>query len=153
MKDLVQGFTEQLVKAKEIANQFQPASSDLTFSDIVISGLGGSGIGGRIAVEVVSEEISIPAVCNHHYTIPNFVSASTLFIACSYSGNTEETVEALHSALEKGHLLFVLPVEESLTTLLKKINCLLFAFPAVNLHAVHWGILWCSCCGCWKCTD
>jgi glucose/mannose-6-phosphate isomerase len=60
--------------------------------------MGGSGIGGTIAAEVVASEAVIPIVTNNGYAIPAFVDEHTLFIACSYSGNTEETIAATELA-------------------------------------------------------
>jgi len=102
MRDLVEGFYGQLEQAVEIANKFNFPKVDRRFENVVISGLGGSGIGGKIASEVLAPELTIPVVSNHHYTIPNWVSEKTLFIVCSYSGNTEETLEAMQLAIGKG---------------------------------------------------
>ena len=44
--------------------------------------------------------MKIPAVINNDYTIPKFVGENTLVIVSSFSGNTEETLEALKVAQE-----------------------------------------------------
>jgi glucose/mannose-6-phosphate isomerase len=75
---------------------------------VLISGLGGSGIGGTIAAEVVASESRIPIATNNGYFIPGFVDDETLFLACSYSGNTEETVSAAELAHEKGAKVVVI---------------------------------------------
>lgn len=73
--------------------------------NIVIAGMGGSGISGKIFQEFYSD---LPVYLVDDYRIPRFVSGSTLFIAMSYSGNTEETITAANSALKKGaHLITV----------------------------------------------
>jgi glucose/mannose-6-phosphate isomerase len=43
----------------------------------------------------------VPIVVNRNYSIPEFVNEDTLFIAASYSGNTEETLAAFKAAVEK----------------------------------------------------
>jgi glucose/mannose-6-phosphate isomerase len=70
--------------------------------------MGGSGIGGTIAAEVVASEAVIPIVTNNGYSIPAFVDEHTLFIACSYSGNTEETITATELASKAGAKIVVI---------------------------------------------
>jgi glucose/mannose-6-phosphate isomerase len=66
---------------------------------IVISGMGGSGIVGRIFQEFYTKK---PVTLVSSYHIPEFVDSKTLFVAISYSGNTEETLETVKKAKEKG---------------------------------------------------
>ncbi|PYB67602.1 bifunctional phosphoglucose/phosphomannose isomerase [Thermoplasma sp. Kam2015] len=70
-----------------------------SFSNIVIAGMGGSGIAGRIFSEMYSDK---PVFVSDDYSIPNFVDENTEFIAVSYSGNTEETLSAVEAAMKKG---------------------------------------------------
>jgi glucose/mannose-6-phosphate isomerase len=72
------------------------------FKNIVISGLGGSGITGKIIKSYYLDKISIPVETVSDYQLPKFVNADTLVILCSYSGNTEETLSAYHDAKAKG---------------------------------------------------
>ncbi len=44
----------------------------------------------------------IPIVVNRNYNLPKFANKNTLFIASSYSGNTEETISSLKQAIEIG---------------------------------------------------
>ncbi len=69
------------------------------FDNVVIAGMGGSGIAGRIFQEWFTKK---PVVLVNSYDIPEFVSKRTLFIAISYSGNTEETIHATLEAAKKG---------------------------------------------------
>ena len=50
--------------------------------------------------DLISKDISIPIETSKGYDIPGFVNEKTLVIACSYSGNTEETISALNKCLE-----------------------------------------------------
>lgn len=100
MKNLVQNFTTQLKEAKLIADK-AIISESKNIQSIVISGLGGSGIGGTIISELISDRCSVPIFINKDYLIPDFVNEHTLFIVSSYSGNTEETVSAMNLAIKK----------------------------------------------------
>ena len=51
--------------------------------------------------DLISKDVSIPIETSKGYDIPGFVNENTLVIACSYSGNTEETLSALNKCLEK----------------------------------------------------
>ena len=102
MRDLVEDFTKHLTKALEIGRQAKFSSTGKKISNVVISGLGGSGIGGTIVGQLLAQEIKIPIIVNKDYSIPQFVDESTLFIVSSYSGNTEETLYALEAAEKNG---------------------------------------------------
>ena len=101
MKNLVQSFSKQLTEALQIGEKAKLSAHNKPIQNILISGLGGSGIGGTIVAQLISEEAKIPVLVNKEYSLPAFVNENTLFIACSYSGNTEETVEALEQAIAK----------------------------------------------------
>jgi glucose/mannose-6-phosphate isomerase len=100
MKDLVQNFTKQLKEAKQIADK-AVISTDNNIQYIVITGLGGSGIGGTIISELISDSCAVPIIVNKDYFLPAFVDQRTLVIISSYSGNTEETVSAMQQAISK----------------------------------------------------
>lgn len=100
MKELVQNFSTQLREAKSIAEKALVAPGK-NIQNIVISGLGGSGIGGSIVSELISDSCSVPVCINKDYHLPAFVSASTLLIISSYSGNTEETLSAMEQGMAK----------------------------------------------------
>tara|TARA_R110000868_G_scaffold393697_1_gene664805 strand:- start:151 stop:1134 length:984 start_codon:yes stop_codon:yes gene_type:complete len=108
MKALIKDFTNQIAHAIVIGNAYSPSEKRRKLSNVLISGLGGSGIGGTIAAEVVASEARIPIATNNGYFVPGFVDDETLFIACSYSGNTEETVSAAELAHEKGAKVVVI---------------------------------------------
>lgn len=68
------------------------------FKQVVVSGLGGSAIGGDILRTYAFPRALIPILVNRDYHLPGFVDENTLFIAVSYSGNTEETLQAYDEA-------------------------------------------------------
>lgn len=98
MKELVQNFTQQLKEARAIAEK-SIISKGNTIQNILISGLGGSGIGGTIISELISDSCKVPLIINKDYFLPAFVNETTLVIISSYSGNTEETISAMEKAM------------------------------------------------------
>ena len=102
MKALVEAFPKHLEEAIAIGRSAQLTKNNKTIENIVISGLGGSGIGGKIVSQWVADQCAVPIVCTSDYILPGFVNEKTLVIISSYSGDTEETVSAMNEAFEKG---------------------------------------------------
>jgi glucose/mannose-6-phosphate isomerase len=92
-------FIKQILNLKEqfrTSNKFELPGD---FKNIVISGMGGSGIAGKIFQDIYLDK---PLFVNESYEIPKWVDQSTLFIGISYSGNTEETLTAMEAAIKSG---------------------------------------------------
>ncbi len=91
-------FKKELLFLKEQL-AFKGRIKDTRGSNIVVAGMGGSGMPGRIFQELYSDR---PVYLVDDYHIPRFVGPNTLFIAISNSGNTEETLSATEQAEKKG---------------------------------------------------
>lgn len=98
MKKLVLDFPIQLQEALIIGKNHKFVAQSAAFTNVVVTGLGGSGIGGSIVQNYVFDKLKIPFIVNKDYFLPSFVDKNSLVIVCSYSGNTEETLAALHQA-------------------------------------------------------
>lgn len=98
MKKLVQDFAIQLQEALIIGKNHKFIAQPAEFANVVVTGLGGSGIGGSIVQNYVFDKLKIPFIVNKDYFLPSFVNKNSLVIACSYSGNTEETIAAVEAA-------------------------------------------------------
>ena len=70
--------------------------------NIVILGMGGSGISGDIARTLLASELSVPLDVVKGYSLPGYVGGDTLVFAVSYSGETEETLSCYKQAAKKG---------------------------------------------------
>lgn len=101
MKQLIEDFPSNLTEAITIAEKSQ-ISKVSGVDNIVICGMGGSGIGGTIVSTWLAEELTVPVEVVKDYTLPNYVGPNTLVIGSSYSGNTEETLACIESASERG---------------------------------------------------
>ena len=102
MNNYINDFTGHLKDAIGIAKSTELRLSTKKFNHVLICGLGGSGIGGTIVSDVVSQKATTTITVNKGYSIPNFVGENTLVIVSSYSGNTEETLSALEKCHNKG---------------------------------------------------
>lgn len=107
MEQLIRDFPDQLTESIGISHE-QKIEKIENIAQVVICGLGGSGIGGEIIRQWLLPYSKVPIFVCHSYTLPAYVNAQTLVIACSYSGNTEETLTALSEAIErKAHIVAV----------------------------------------------
>lgn len=70
------------------------------FTNIIVTGMGGSAIGGDLLKSYL-HETKIPVFVNRGYKMPKFVDEYSLVFAVSYSGNTEETISAVKDAIER----------------------------------------------------
>ncbi len=101
MEELIDGFPEQLKDALRIASEAELKGPDTPIDRVLVSGLGGSGIGGTLVSEWTAREASVPVNVNKDYHLPGWVDDRTLLIISSYSGNTEETLNALEEGVVK----------------------------------------------------
>jgi len=122
MNDYINDFTNHLREAIEIANNSQLKTNTKEIRNVLICGLGGSGIGGTIVSDIVSPKAKIPIAATKDYSIPNFVNEHTLVIANSYSGNTEETLYALEKCQAKGAEIAVITSGGKLKTIAEENN-------------------------------
>jgi glucose/mannose-6-phosphate isomerase len=91
---------------QQLGYEFEAPALSGPFENIVYAGMGGSALAALISQSWPAYKIPFE-VCRQ-YNIPAYVSDKTLFIASSYSGNTEETVSALEQAEAKGAKIVVL---------------------------------------------
>jgi glucose/mannose-6-phosphate isomerase len=92
-----------------------PSIDDIT--SVVVLGMGGSGIAGDIVAAVAGPFMPVPVVVAKSYELPAFVGDGTLVFAVSFSGDTEETVEATSEAAVQGAKVVVVSGGGELTRL------------------------------------
>jgi glucose/mannose-6-phosphate isomerase len=110
----------QIKKGWDDINRMALPSYLVTCNRIIICGMGGSGISGDLIRSVVLEDSKIPIYIHRDYSIPIFTDHKTLVIADSFSGSTEETLDAFISAQQKGAKLFAITTGGELERLAKK---------------------------------
>jgi len=114
---------------QQLAHDYNVKLPELTgITNIVLAGMGGSSLPGvflrswpgtRVPFEIVRD-----------YNVPDYVNEHTLFISSSYSGNTEETLTALHEAESRQARIVVLSAGGKLTEHAKTKNHPLFLIPS-----------------------
>ena len=101
MREHIEGFIGQLEDAFLKGEQANFSIPEKRFNNVLILGVGGSGIGGTVVEKTALLGAGIPVMTCNDYHIPEYVNENTLVIACSYSGNTEETLTALKKCQNK----------------------------------------------------
>jgi glucose/mannose-6-phosphate isomerase len=102
--DIIHSLPQQIREGVQLGKDVK-ISGD--FSNIVVTGMGGSGIPGDL-LKAVLRDCKIPIIVNKDYSLPGFVNKNTLVFVISYSGNTEETVSAFKEAQKKRATIVVL---------------------------------------------
>ena len=88
----------QIKKSLDMIDDFK-FSSNPSYNNIIINGMGGSAIGAEFVSSVLKYDLNIPIYVNRTYDLPKWVNSNTLVIICSYSGNTEETISCYNSCI------------------------------------------------------
>lgn len=105
MEKLISNFTNHISEAISICNNTKLKKNNNSISNIIICGMGGSGISASIVFNYLKHKISVPYYINKSYSLPKFADKNSLIIICSYSGNTEETLSCFKNALKlKGEI-------------------------------------------------
>jgi glucose/mannose-6-phosphate isomerase len=108
MLPLIDNLPGQLEEAFAFGNQ-QPLFDAKAIRQVVVAGMGGSGIGGALLSAYASAVCKAPITVWRDYGLPAWATGpETLVIASSYSGNTEETLSAFDTALERKTTLLVM---------------------------------------------
>lgn len=101
MDKYIKDFPLQLSKALDIGRKIPSIKSAHKIRNILICGMGGSGIGGALVREYLAGRLQVPLEVNNAYELPEYAGKHTLVICSSYSGDTEETLSAMKSAMKR----------------------------------------------------
>jgi glucose/mannose-6-phosphate isomerase len=114
---------ELLMRFPEMCEEALSAEVELPAvkpTNVVVTGMGGSGIVGDILKDWL--DLNVPfAVCKS-YKLPAWVDERTLVVAVSYSGNTDETLACVSEAVEKKAQLVAITSGGKLAEICKKLG-------------------------------
>ncbi len=120
-------FPEQCQQAWERIMRFDLPPEYKEVERVIILGMGGSAIGGDVVRRLALAESKAPVWVQRDYSLPPFIDESTLVIASSYSGNTEETTSAFTQSLKTRAKKLVLTTGGKLKQLAEKEGIPVFA--------------------------
>ncbi|GAB4138494.1 MAG: bifunctional phosphoglucose/phosphomannose isomerase [Bacteroidia bacterium] len=129
MRSLVEGFPAQLDEAVKIGSNAVLRQPSSPIQNVLISGLGGSGIGGTIVSELVFGSCPVPVNVTKGYFIPSYINQHSLVIVSSYSGNTEETIACMEEAIRRNAHVVCITSGGTIAELAHKHNCSLITIP------------------------
>jgi len=107
MYALTRDFPNQIRSAISIAESAALPSGPAKPDHVILTGLGGSAAGGDFVRALFEAAGSVPFLVNRDYFLPAYAGSGSLVFACSYSGNTEETISAYLDARKKGASIIV----------------------------------------------
>jgi glucose/mannose-6-phosphate isomerase len=93
-------YANQCRKALTLGDGIELPKGDYNLA--MLTGLGGSAVGGDYVRAMFEAYGSIPFIVNRDYHMPSYIGPKTLVFATSYSGNTEETLSAYQEAKAAG---------------------------------------------------
>src|ERR1700722_9293853 len=93
---------EQVAGAIGAGRQLDGLPDHDDVENVVVIGMGGSGLAGDVLVAVAGPFLPVPVTVVKSHELPDFVGRGSLVFAISFSGDTEETVEAAGEAFEAG---------------------------------------------------
>jgi len=72
------------------------------YKHVIIAGMGASAIGGAVYRDSMYYQSAVEVDIAKTMALPECADDDTLFVACSYSGNTFETIELYNKAMAAG---------------------------------------------------
>jgi glucose/mannose-6-phosphate isomerase len=105
---LTAALPEQVEEAADRVSGVTVALDPAAIENVVVIGMGGSGMAGEVISAVAAPLLPVPVVVVKSYECPAFVGPESLAFAISASGDTEETIQAASDAAAAGaHLVVV----------------------------------------------
>lgn len=100
------------------------------YDKVVIAGMGGSSIMVDMLMGAIPNHLHIPLFVCRNYRYPLVIDSSTLGIASSFSGDTEETIDAAEQMISAGAKLVVLTSDGRLRQFASRYGCPVVLIPA-----------------------
>lgn len=130
MLESVIGLPDQIESAWEETVKISIPTAYSTCKQIVVIGMGCSGIPGDFLKAIYFNKSQTPIFIHKDYGLPSYIGKDSLVLAVSYSGTTEETLDAFDIALKRKAKIFGISSGDKLLQLLKKHNLPHFAPPS-----------------------
>jgi len=107
IRDAALGLPEQVTAAAEAARDIDGLPGHDDVENVVVLGMGDSGFVGDVLIAIAAPFMPVPVTVVKGYVPPDYVGTGSLVLAVSFSGDSEETIEAATAAYEAGAALVV----------------------------------------------
>ncbi len=104
----IEALPDQIQDAWTKASQIKLPADYSQVNNVVVMGMGGSALSTHIIKHLYKKDLQLPLEVYNHYEIPGYVNQDSLVILFSYSGNTEEVLEAAVEASLKTKKILVI---------------------------------------------
>lgn len=131
--ETIKAYPRQLEQAWEEVRRIELPEDYKDVDNIVFCGMGGSALGARMVDAFTSENrLRVPFEIFTEYHIPDYSGPKTLVVLSSYSGGTEETINAAHMAISKKAKIVGICTGGKLAELLDKNRLPAYIFDPIN---------------------
>ncbi len=136
----IEHLPEQIRIAWNETRELEFPTSFARANHIVVVGMGGSALGPHMALTGLANRWKVPMTIVNDYCLPGWVNERTVVITSSFSGNTEEVLEAADGAERAGAMIIALCAGGELAKRAKKKGWGLYQFePGDFAHQPRFG--------------
>lgn len=129
----IEVFDKQCTDAWQATQELSLPDSYTNIDHVVFVGMGGSALGIDVIKTVFAGELTVPITVVGTYDLPAAITQNTLVIFSSYSGTTEEIVEAIEKVDGRTEKLFIITTGGDLERISKERNIPAYIFvPTFN---------------------
>ncbi len=125
----LQQFPNQIIESKKLVENSEMKIDSEKIENIIYLGMGGSAIAGDVIRESLFDDLTLPLNVYRGYDVPEYCNENSLIIVCSFSGNTEETLNSIGKAHKRGAQIVAVTSGGKLGDLAKKNNWTLVEVP------------------------
>ena len=126
-------FGDQVRIGWNLSRDLKLAEIHSSATSVVVLGMGGSAVAGDLVRSIFSDRLRVPLSSVRDYDLPAWVGNTTLVIAISHSGATEETISALGTALEKRCPVIVISTGGPIGDVAAKVQLPRLTYPAADV--------------------
>jgi glucose/mannose-6-phosphate isomerase len=126
-------FGDQVRVGWRLSRELALAEIHRSATSVVVLGMGGSAVAGDLVRAIFADRLTVPIASVRDYDLPAWVGKSTLVVAISHSGATEETIAALSATLEKRCPVVVITTGGPIGDVASRVQLPLLLYPAADV--------------------
>jgi glucose/mannose-6-phosphate isomerase len=126
-------FGDQVRVGWKLSRELKLGDIHTSATSVVVLGMGGSAVAGDLVRSIFSDRLKVPLLSVRDYDLPASVGKTTLVVAISHSGATEETISALSAALEKRVPVIVISTGGPIGDVASRVQLPTLIYPAADV--------------------